>query len=270
MSDNGTPTDGPMTLEEMEQHYASIEDAQKKEAEAAAGTGGDPEPKPEPKPQPGPDVDAFKEALRISEEGRKALQAQLESRSAAPVDDGSDLDNLTDDDLAKLIDEKGPVAAMRIIQAQTLRIGRKHYDARLAGMANAGIGVAEAEARRKYPVEFELFADEIRRTVESAPDKSALANTAVWDNMISFIRGQPGNIEKWVDARTKKSDEAARTAAQEAQRAGTGVHVPAGGGPIVTRPDPAGETYGLDRTEQQIAETLGVPFKDYARELGRI
>lgn len=253
------PGENEMTLEEMERAYTPPAEPEKATDPAPAA--------PDPVAVSG--VEAYKEALRISEEARKQAEARLRDTST-PVQQADDgIDTLTDEDIARLIEEKGQVAALRAIQAQTIRAANKHFSTRMAGMADAGIQLAEAEARRKYPLEFEVFKDDIQAQIKAAPDKGALANGVVWDNLISFIRGKPGNIEKYIAKVNEKASADAQAAALAAQRETAGVHLPNGSVRVREIEAPAA-THGLDAIEIEIANTLGMDLQEYAREIGRI
>lgn len=222
---------------------------------------------------PDPAIAAMENALRISEEARKEAMKMVEtarapSAPAAPTAPAPNpLETLTDEDLAKLIEEKGAVAALRIVQAQTLQIMQQHADTRFSGLASAGATAAEQTARTKYALEFELFGDDIAKVVNDAPDKTALNNPATWDNMIAWIRGKEGNIQKYAGKLAEKSSAIAAAEAIAGQRGSAGAVIAPTSSTIAAG---AGVTagadghYGLDATEREIADNLGRSYKDYA------
>lgn len=228
------------------------------------------EEKPKEEPKPDAATSAFEAALRISEDARQRAEAALRAVPApAPVINQpappDAIEMLTDEQLAKIIEEKGPVAGARAIQAQLIKLQNRHLDERLAGIHGAGTQAAENAARAKYPVEFELFGDEIKSIVAGAPDKSALANQANWDNMIAYVRGKEGNIQKYTEKLSKGASDKAAETAREQQRGSAGVHAaPAASTGASATPGPDGY-YGLDATQREIADKMGRTYADYAK-----
>lgn len=225
-----------------------------------------------PKPEFGVQTAALEAALRISEEARQRAEAALRdtSRTASPPAsrqaEPDAYEVMTDEQLQQLIDEKGVVAAMRAVQAQTFKLADRHLGVRLGSIEASGLTVAEQNARAKYATEFELFGDEITKLVAEAPDKSALSNPATWDNLIAWVRGKDGNIQKYASKLTESNRIAAEATARESQRNGAGVHPTAVAGPTSRSSLVPGDdgAYGLDATEREIADKLGRSYRDYA------
>lgn len=222
-------------------------------------------PPPEPVKHAADDT-PWKEALRISEEARARAEAAIRPiPSAPPSAPPPDADeNLTDDQLNNIIETKGMAAAVRAVQMQTLKIGNRHIETRLSGLASAGAQSAENAACAKYALEFSLFKDEIDAVVKNVPDRAALNSPENWDNLVAYVRGKEGNIQKYIAKLGESTSAAAETAAREAQRAIAGVHTPSGGptsGAVVPGAD---GFYGLDGIEREIADKLGRDYKDYA------
>lgn len=249
MSETGN--DGPMSLDEIEAAIAEPEVEEVKEET----------------PPPANDT-AWQAALRISEEARTRAEAAL--NRPAPVASQPEMvdpiENLTDDQIQQIIDEKGQVAAIRAIQLQTFRIAEKHMEKRLGGMAGAAATTAESSARSKYATEFELFGDQIDKQIAQIPNREALANPENWDNLIAYIRGKEGNIQKYVEKLGSVGKEVAANGAREQQKELAGVHSPVGGGKIVTAS--AAGPHGLDALELEIADKLGMEPADYAKWKG--
>lgn len=256
------PIASEMSLEEMEEHYKKPDDA----------------PKPEDKKETPTDdgaataaitqVEAYKKALEISEAGRKRLEEQIRGDGNGAPPQPDPIEEMTDEQLERLIEEKGVSAGVRAVQAQSFRAIQRHLDRRLGGMADSSMTMAEAEARRLYPVEFELFGDQIMEQVKRAPSKEPLGNVETWRNLVAYIRGRDDNVEKLLAHKQKVAAAAAAEAARGAQRASAGVHLPSGA-PIRETAPSGDEFYGLDRVEIEIADALGIDYRSYAREIGK-
>lgn len=244
MSETGN--DGPMTLDEIEAAIAEPEVEEVKEET----------------PPPANDT-AWQAALRISEEARTRAEAALRPAPVVQQQQVDPIEVMTDDQIQQLIDEKGQVAAMRAIQQQTFRIAEKHMETRLGGMAGAAATTAEASARSKYATEFELFGDQIKDQIAQIPNKEALGNPENWDNLIAYIRGKEGNIQKYVEKLGSAGKEVAANGAREQQKELAGVHTPVNGGKTVTVSEVG--PHGLDKLELEIADKLGMEPADYAK-----
>lgn len=248
MADNDVfPTS--MTIDEMENAITQAKEPDPPAAPAA--------PAPAPVVQ---DDTPYKEALRISEEARQRAEAALSAASnARSAPQNAQPISFSDEDLAKLVEEKGAVAALRAVQAQTLQLMNDHAENKLSTLHASGLLLAEQNARARFPVEFELFGDEIKQMVQSATDKSVLNDVNNWDSMLSYIRGK--NVDKYIEHITKKKSEEAANAARAGQAALAGASIsPASGGV-----DAGGDGfYGLDTTQREIADKLGQSYKDYA------
>jgi len=244
-----------VTMEEMEAHEAAT-----KEPEAPV------EADDTLKPPVIDQTTAYKEALRISEEARQRVEKQLETTNtpASAPRAPDPIAEMTDEQLEALIEEKGVAAGVRAIQAQTFRLADQHLERRLGAIVSSGASTAENAARAKYPMEFELFGDQIMDQIAKTPDKSVLGNPEVWANLIGWVRGKDGNLDTYIERRSAGASEAAATTARAAQVANAGAHVPSGGAPpkVVAGSD---EDYGLDKTEMEIASTLNLSPKEYAR-----
>lgn len=251
MADND-PFPTSMTIDEMESAITQAKEPEVDPAAVAAAA---------PAAPPVVDDSPYKEALRISEEARQrteaALLAATQARTPEPAPDGV---GISDEDLAKLVEEKGAVAALRAVQAQTLHLMERHANNKLSTLHASGLLLAEQNARTKYPVEFEIFSDEIKKMVQDAPDKAALNNVDNWDMMLAYVRGK--NIDKYMEHVNKKKLDAAAEAARISQVASAGASISPAGSSIGDAG--ADGFYGLDSTQREIADKLGQSYKDYA------
>lgn len=252
---------GAAVAEQSNPMGVSIEDMETQIAEATK--------EPEKEPEKKPDDSAFAQALRISEDARIRAEERLRAApapAAAPTAAQPDpVEMLTDDQIAKIAEEKGLTAALRIVQAQTFKLAERHLNTRLEGMQAAGSVSAENAAKAKYPMEFELFGDEIKKIATDAPDKSQLANANNWDSIIAYVRGKEGNLQKYVTRLAEDGSKEAEKTAKANQRETAGTHAPSGGGRSTGGISAGADGFfGLDATEREIADKLGRKYKDYA------
>lgn len=199
-----------------------------------------------------PRVKALQEALRISEEGRLRTEAM---RAAPAVVDAGPA-KLTEEQLAKLYEEN-PLKAIAYMQEQANRVLLENVSARLEPLVSGGATSAREMAKAKYPDEFALFGGDIQKMLDDPRvSKSSMNNVQAWDDLISFIRGQPANFEKLIDHRAAKTRSADAGTAQAAQAAAAGAHTRSD----VRPPAPTGNGT-LDAIEMEIARALA-PDKD--------
>lgn len=250
MADDNEEVGGPITLEEIEQQLA---------AEEAKENAPPPE---EPKKE---DDSPWQAALRISEEARQRAEQELRTRATPQqqVAVSDPVEELSDEQIAKIFEEQGQVAGIRAVQAQTFKIAEKHLEKRLSGMHGTSATLAESTARSQYPMEFELFGKEIQEQIDQLP-KEALANPENWKNLIAYVRGRDGNVQRYVEKLQASMSDKASSVAREEQRQLAGAHAPSGSGGRSTASDDAGH-YGLDPLEREIADKLGQSYKDYAK-----
>ena len=199
-------------------------------------------------------------ALRISEEARKSSSSR-----SAPVSEPTPVAEpaeVSDEDIVKLMQEDG-VKALQVIRTQLERRLAAHVERRMGPLAGGAVNTAQADAERRYADEFALFGDQIRDYVSKTTDRSVFTDPRQWDNLVSWVRGSPGNFEKLIEHRTKNN---ASVNARSEQRSMAGhsarpARSVAGGAA-------AGDDYGLDETEKEIARGMmpGVPAAKAYRE----
>lgn len=206
-------------------------------------------------------------SLRTSEEGRRAAEAKAAAVAAAPAAPAAaaapvleEPKELTDEELAEMF-RTDPLGAIKSMNAQATRRVEKNFEARIGTLVKGGASSAEQSARAKYPEEFEIFGDQITAMVASLPSKDPLSRPEAWDDMISYIRGKPGNFDRLWEHKNKKGQAAAAAAAQAAQANEAGVSLaPSAGAPAARK----GNTV-LDATEKEIAANLGMTEADYIK-----
>ena len=217
------------------------------------------------------EVDRMRQALRISEEGRLALADAARAREAAPTPAPrvpeapapTGPTELTREQLKELVAED-PMAVMDYMATHMTHRLDQHLNARFKPIVDGSISSAEAQAKAKYPEEFELFGNQIQEMKTKVP-ANVLGSSAGWDDMMSYLRGRPENFDKLVAKRNSKDPAAVRKV--EVDNVGFSprsvptarVAAPAGNGPTRMTVDQ------MDDTMREIARTLGVSDEEYCK-----
>ena len=207
-------------------------------------------------------VKATREALQISEKAReddkdKFRKAELDAVRAPVVPPPAPVEEveLSPEEMEELRNDPNRYTDYKIQKAAKL-LGT-NVDNRLKGLAESGVASAEQSARSNFKEDFELFGDQIDSLVSSLPDRTALASPTQWDNLITFVRGKPENIDKLIAHRATQSASVAR----QAQEASTG-HTPP---PMQNAPPAAAGEPKYDETQLEIMRTLGIESKDWEK-----
>jgi hypothetical protein len=193
-----------------------------------------------------------------------AKLAQLQANPPGPVVEKQP-DEVPDKTIEELNEmfQKDPLAAIAEMTSAAERRVAKNVELRLGTLVTGSMANIEAAARAKYPDEFALFGEQIEAVKKATvKDKSLLADPAVWDDMISFVRGKPANFEKLVEHRLKKNGKGADDEAHKQQVALSG--------PATTTTQrtpalkqPAGGT--LTEEQKHAADVLGMTHEDYLK-----
>lgn len=199
------------------------------------------------------------DSLRVSEQRRQDVErAALTARQPVPEQKPPEPEpELSDEQVAELFDKK-PLEAVKYLSARAAKTAEDNLNKRLGGLVSGGASAAEQSARTKYPDEFELFDDQIKAALNSGMvKKEAMTQPEAWDDLIAWIRGKTGNMEKLFDHRVAKASKGKQTDAQAAQAAAAGpvIRTTVGGS---SGGSAAGE---LDDTMKEIARNL---FPDMA------
>lgn len=210
--------------------------------------------------------DRLKEAFRNSESIRLALE--MAGRQAPQqvqqqvVQQQQHVQELTREQIATLFQED-PIAAVEYMQTAALQRVGGHFNARLEALSGNTVALQEGSARQRYAGDFELYGKDIEQYVRALPDKSVLGRPEGWDQLIGFVRGQPGNIEKFVEREIIRRSGTAATIARSEQIASAGFAAtsrPTVGGGSVSG---GVETFGLTQEQMRAADATGVSYKDY-------
>lgn len=192
-------------------------------------------------------LERTRQALRMSEDARLALRNSAESgneRQPEPVAEPE----LTRDQIKELMAED-PLAAYEYMQQRMVRSLDDHLNVRLQPLVTGTVGAVEQQVRAKYADEFELFADQIEQAKKMV-HPSVLATAKGWEDLVSYVRGQPGNFDVLVQRRTARPPADARR--DQAENAG----FTANRTTTRTTVQPTGGDAGLDETQKEIAREL--------------
>jgi len=208
-------------------------------------------------------AEQLKKALQLSEETRLSLAQALEGRSKdtvqPPPPPVEEEPFLTDEQIQEIFQEDA-LKAVRIMNDQAIRRAQKHVEARLAPILSGSQSSAEQNARQKYAAEFSLFGDQIEATAKGLPNPAVLANSSAWDDLISYIRGRPGNFDRLMAHHEQQKAGQNQQTAQQTQSEASGFTARSSVAAPVAQS--AGE---LDETQKEIARTLGMDYADYVR-----
>lgn len=200
-------------------------------------------------------------ALRISEEAR--LNSRSAPAQAAPVQEvqpRAPYDERTAEDWNNRFQEN-TAQAMQEWSERLMHIADRHFEARMAPLQNSGVHNAASQARSRHALEFELFGDQIDQMVNLMPDKRVLSTEQGWDDLISYVRGRQGNIERYIEKINKRPAPPAEVArAAQADNIGF-TAAPQGGGSLAMPKSVA----DMDPVTKQIAEELGMTPEDYIK-----
>lgn len=208
-----------------------------------------------------PETEALRKALEISENARLSMQQQMQPQAVAQPTQQAKW--YTDEELAEMASSDDPAArvlAMRASAQQQVALASQYFQGQMATLTQSMYGSAEADARRRYPKEFELYGPQISALAQRT-EPGTLTSSAVWDNLISYIRGLPGNFEKFVDHQITT-----RTNARATQEQTSGFTAVA---PIA--PTPAASFSNIDPITREVASQLGYDkVEDYIKDMGLV
>lgn len=208
-------------------------------------------------------------ALRISEESRlKALEDAARRPAAAVVVPPAppEVKEMTQDEFDALY-ETNPREALRLWGEQREEILTRNIMARVAPLAAGAANSAEQFAKERFKDEFAIFAADIEQIKKTIPNPGFLASSEGWEQVISFVRGKPGNFERLIEHKTKGNNDAAAAAARAAEVASAGATPRSTVTPISAgASDPS--HFNLDETERRVAAELKMSNQEYAKWKG--
>jgi len=203
---------------------------------------------------------ALEESLRISERARESMTQIATQPQAAPAPIQQAPPEMTREQLQEWM-QTDPIAAIDFVINKRGNELVQHIERRFAPLTQGATSAGENYAKQKYAKEFELYGDQINQFARSLPNQDVLANPRGWDDMISYIRGLPGNIDKYVDAQIASRNGSSADEARKVQAASTGFTATSGSRPSSAAPGP---TF-TDPVKAEIARVQGISYGDYIK-----
>lgn len=204
----------------------------------------------------------LKQALQISEAERlKALQqpAPVPAPVAAPPAQVDEYKPLTKEQIQALYEED-PLKAFEAMQNDALIRADIHFNRRFGALEGSLASTQEGWARQEFKDEFEVLGPQITELLGQITDKRVLNDKQSWKDLISYVRGQPGNFEKLWEHKSKHP--APRTAADA--RAEQAADVGFSPRPTARAETPIPEG-SLDPVQKRVAEVLGMSEAEYVK-----
>lgn len=210
-------------------------------------------------------IKALEDSLRTSEGARQQaltmaqLAAQRGEAPPAPVAVEPEA-LITSEQVAAAFSEdptKGVDLMNKMTQQQIDRAG-EHFMKRISPMLSGAGGAIEAEARRKYPDEFDIYKEDIKALLERIPDKGTMSSMQSWDDMIAYVRGKDP-MRLFAHMQKRDSTKAAADA-QERERVSAGASMSSS----QRSGAPAG-TVVMDETTREICRNLNMTEEDYIK-----
>jgi hypothetical protein len=152
-----------------------------------------------------------REGMKTSDSARAAADAARSAAESLASSRGTEVvapkeePELTREQLQELY-EKDPLEAIAKIEEQAMKRIAAHVESRIAPLTSGTTAQAENWARQEFPDEFELFEKEIKKLVDSVPNKTVFTSKQGWEDAVSYVRGQKNNFEKLVDHRADKKN----------------------------------------------------------------
>lgn len=220
---------------------------------------------------------AMGKSLRISEDARLALANSAKERTdnppppEAPIQREPEIPQITREQLKELYDTD-PIQAIEVMQQTALARAEQHVNRRMEQLQVGVIDNAEKWAREEFKDEFEVLGKDIENFRKSLPNQAAFTTKKGWQDLVSYVRGQPGNFEKFMEHKQNGGGKLRTLSiAREEQEANSGF---TGGAP--RRSTIVADDTEMDATEQKIMNEFidAGTFKDKAeylkwRKMGR-
>lgn len=210
----------------------------------------------------------LEQGLKLSEDARKQAETLAQSMANRPASVAEppkpvEEPEMNQEQLDQLF-ETDRVKAIEYITQRSIKKAEDQVTRRLQPLFTGQMVAAETGARAQFATEFTLFGDEIQKVIEAMPDRSALSNPKAWSDLVSWVRGKPGNIEKYMTHMNNSNAAIAAAAARATQAASTGYSATGES----TRSAPPVGASSLDATEREIARVMGIPDADWAKWKG--
>lgn len=154
------------------------------------------------------------DSLRALSEARASQPAPV-AQPPAPTAEPE----LTQEKLKEMY-EQDPFAYQQYMFSQMDKKIKAQVNSTIAPFASTTASVSESQARQKFAEEFSVLGNEINQVLSQIPDKGVLAQPGAWDELMYYVRGK--NLDKLMEARTKKSNDAALEEARKREANGAG------------------------------------------------
>ncbi len=204
----------------------------------------------------------LEESLRLSESARVALQES--AKRPEPVREEAPQpirEPLTREKLAEVFAED-PIKAVAMMQDDAMERAAAHVEARLNQLQAGTVDQAENWAKQEFKDEFAVLGDQIEDFRRKIPNQAVFTTKQGWEDLISYVRGQRGNFEKYLEYKTNGPKKTPAEARRE-------VELDTGFTPTRTTRSRIPEApTDLDSTTVRIAENLfpGLSQQDAIRE----
>jgi hypothetical protein len=206
-------------------------------------------------------------ALRVSESAREQQQLLIRQAGSQPAVEPTPLPTipeekeLTREEFAVMYEER-PLDAIEKMQEQQLKRAQRIMEQRLAPLTAGTSSIAEQAARQKFGEEFEILGNEIEGVIKKiSGGRASLSTVDAWQDVVSYVRGQPGNFEKIIEKRATKVQARSADDARQEQINAAGFN----GISSIRAPAPTRSGKELDSIEKQIAAELGLTEDEYKR-----
>jgi hypothetical protein len=212
-------------------------------------------------------VKLLEETLKTSEIARQqalataSLAAERREPAPAPKPEPAPEPQITAADVAAAFNEdpeKG-IQLMAKMQEQGIKRATEQFTQRMEPMLAGSVSTAEADARRRYADEFEIYADEIKATLAQIPNRQVMSSPASWDDLIAYVRGK--DPMKLFTRMQEKERATQQQQAQQEQRNLTGYSSTGGQRPAA----PAATGVVIDETVKEVCRNLGISEADYIK-----
>lgn len=209
------------------------------------------------------DNQRLQDSLRLRDAEVSTYRAGDDARrTAAPAAAAvEEVKEPTREELDKLF-EDDPRQYAEVIADMRVRKAENQWAGRIASLEQGTIGASEGWAKEQFKDEFELFEKDINEFRRSVTNQAIFSTRKGWEDMISYVRGKPENIDKLFDhkagRKTRTRDDARR---DEDNNAGfnrsssrrTAVEATGDGAD------------SLSKEQRDVADGLGMNYKDYAK-----
>lgn len=152
---------------------------------------------------------AARDGMRMAESARSAAESARTAADALTASRQTQVatpePELTREQLQEMYD-KDPLEAIEKIEQQAMRRIEAHVASRIEPLTAGTMSSAENWAKEEYPDEFELFGDNIKKLVDSVPNKSVFTTKKGWEDAVAYVRGQKDNFEKLIGHRQDKDN----------------------------------------------------------------